>query len=273
MPAGAPRASRTRGPPVGSITVTVGGVFAPERTHTIPPGPQSSEWCQPLDSSRAPSRRRPEPRSADRSRPRSGRSRCSVPSGDHANERCPGPHVGAAWSWPSSRTRTRRTSRPTPRPTRSSSRLRRRRTRGANRRVRSGAGRSRPDRRPQPPGSRHPRPTTGRATRRTASTAGPTRPKRSRPPTSAGSQAKSPPVDTFTGQADPSSGTLAMWHRSPSSTETTTRPSGETAGAAHRPRSTRTRTGPPATGTATSRPSSATWTTSSSDPQHQAPPP
>ncbi len=83
------------------MTVIAGGVRAPDRAATMPCGPQSSEWCQLFASSRTSSSAAafaPDTGTAiSRPKPSSFRQiAIDEPSGDHANERWPGDHVGAA---------------------------------------------------------------------------------------------------------------------------------------------------------------------------------
>ena len=74
----------------------------------------------------------------------------------------------------------------------------------------------------------------------------------------AGSKAQSAPVESRTGQAEPSVGTTAMSQRSSRSTTKATRsPAAVAAGADASPSSDSTRSRPPIGGTATRRPSEA----------------
>ena len=96
-PATGPRASSTRVPVPGSTVTTCVGVTAPLRTHAMRPPTHESPPCTPRDSSRT----SPLATSSTHSRPKPCSLRQNatwLPSGDHANDRCPGPHDGSPCS-------------------------------------------------------------------------------------------------------------------------------------------------------------------------------
>ena len=139
-PAGAPGATTRRRPPAGSTIVTWGGVRAPG-PHRDDAGRDPSR-CRGASPSRPRSTVPSSVTTTSRANPSSFRhSAIASDAGDHANERCPGPHAGSAWSCGStSNGRAPVAVGDAATTGRSTTRSRRRRTRAGARRARTGAG-------------------------------------------------------------------------------------------------------------------------------------